>query len=87
MKVVLAIIALLILFPVQISSQQDTQLTEDVLTFNEQWNVFYREYFGCPMKALVTEECVPMLGRIDYKAFLSARRAAKKLFELEDRKK
>lgn len=84
MKVVLTLIVLVLLCPAQMSRMED--LTLDIAQFHEHWDTFVRAYFGCPKTAVSTEECNPHLSTFDYKAYLASRKAAKKLFSLEEKK-
>jgi hypothetical protein len=83
MKVVLSLILLVLLCPAQTGLQDS--FTSDVWAFHEHWNAFHREFFGCPKTALRVEECNLSAGVFNYKEYLSARKAAKKLFALESR--
>jgi hypothetical protein len=44
-----------------------------VIRFHENWQQFFRTYFGCPPYALRVEECEPTRGMIDLKSFEKAR--------------
>jgi len=88
------ILGLLLFFPRVIAQSPipgaDRAFNNSVYTFQEHWNVFIRKFNGCPMTGLSEENvkdlCKPMVGTLDYGAFLKSRNAAKKLFDLVEAK-
>lgn len=66
-------------------SKADGQFVVDAANFNEKWNQWFRTYFGCPVDATNISQCSLPKGRMDYKTFLDARKAAKKLFDLHEK--
>lgn len=60
-------------------------IESDVQTFHHHWDKFMRARYGCDKKAATTAECNPAIATFDYGEYMSARKAAKKLFGLEDK--
>ncbi len=58
----------------------------DLLTFHNHYNLYFRRHFGCPSEAKTTEDCRPENGFVDAAEFKAAREAAKKLFDLTDKR-
>jgi flagellar biosynthesis regulator FlbT len=84
MRILLLLFFLVVISPAQIAL--DTQLTADIANFHTHWDKFVRTYLGCPKDAVAVEDCTPVTGVIDYAEWKAARKAAKKLFGLEERK-
>lgn len=62
------------------------EFQERVLAFEEPYDVFIRKLFGClPGAEMKPENCAVWRQEIDRKAFEQARKAAKKLFEFEEK--
>lgn len=61
-------------------------LTPRIVTFEKHWEVFVREYFGCPPHATLYEECTGPRGIIDYAEFNKSSHAARDLFGLKEEK-
>lgn len=57
----------------------------NIIQFDKQWDRFIRDLSGCKSGVpMLPENCTPSIGSYNYKAFLAARREAKKLFDLRD---
>lgn len=84
MKTIILAIMLAVIAPAQI--QRDTELTDDIISFNNKWNGFIREYFGCDKRVTDLKDCTQSTGVIDYGGYIKARKAAKKLFKFEEEK-
>lgn len=74
------------LTPSVVSAPTSYELYAKVLKFENPWNVFIRDLYGCPREGETSPEtCKSSQGNINYKAWSKARRAAKELFELKDK--
>jgi hypothetical protein len=69
-------------FPGSIKAPAE-DLTPRIVAFEKHWEVFVRDYFGCPPHATLFEECVGPRGVINYAEFNKASHAAQELFEWE----
>lgn len=77
-----ATLALLFLTATLPAGDMDTkQFTEDLVAFHEAYNVFFRDYFGCPKGATDSRDCEPARSRINYAAFARAQKFSKKVFQ------
>lgn len=61
---------------------------EAAYVFTESWNKFLRAYYGCGETAMIIAPgmCNEGKGKFDFKAWTDARNAAKKLFDLTEKK-
>lgn len=65
---------------------------ERLVEFHTFYDIFVRKFIGCPKITAFKQdgyemvECKPIMGVFDRAAFAKARTAAKKLFDLEERK-
>lgn len=72
------------LFVLSSPAQTRSDLTADLAAFHEHYNVFMRDYFGCPKNAVDIAECVPTNAVMNYKEYRASRKAAMKLFGLKE---
>ena len=63
-------------------------LYNKVVAFEMNWDIFIRKLAGCPLGVVLTEsgQCNPNRGVLDRAAYARARKAAAKLFELEEKR-
>lgn len=74
------------LVPSPASAPTSYELYNKVLKFENSWNIFIRDLYGCPRDGETSPEtCKPQQGNINYDEWAKARKAAKELFELEDK--
>lgn len=74
----------------QTVSSEALDLHMRIMRFERAYNRFFRLFYGCPEDPSVPtgpETCDILRGRLDLRAYTSAREAAKELFSLEDRRK
>jgi hypothetical protein len=57
------------------------------MEFEKHWNTYIRRLFGCEEEGAITrtDQCKPVLGQIDYKAFLKSKDRAKRVFGLTEK--
>jgi hypothetical protein len=86
--IIVFLIACIVLIPAPHptpASPNHAQFFDDAIEFNNRWNKFLRTYLGCDKQATDISQCSVNLGQMDYQEFLSARKAAMKLFDLQSR--
>ena len=61
---------------------------EAAYVFTKSWHKFLRTYYGCEETAMIIAPgiCNDGKGKFDFKAWTEARNAAKKLFDLTEKK-
>lgn len=64
------------------AAKSNPEAEDQIVSFNEHWGKFFREYFGCPKQARDFEECKPTLGIWDYPEFMKAAKAGRELFDI-----
>jgi hypothetical protein len=67
------------------SSQVVDTHTQDLVEFHKMYQVYFREYFGCPHDALVFDHCNPELGKRDAKLFKKLGSKAAETFPRQDK--
>ena len=65
----------------------DSDMKQNVISFQRPWNRFTRDLFGCTEEVLYLNDCNQSIGFINYEAWKRSRESAKRLFDLEDRKR
>jgi hypothetical protein len=61
------------------------ELYKNAYELEVHWNIFVRDLWGCQRDGETTAEtCHPSEGVVNYKEYMAARKAAKKLFELRE---
>ena len=61
------------------------EFLQKVISFEKEWNAFYRKFLGCPLEGIADREtCRVELGIADYGVFERARTAAMKLFDFKE---
>lgn len=64
----------------------ETDLARNSLEFDQHWDRFLREEFGCPSRGYFEgADCHKARGFVDYKEWRKARALAKRLFDLADK--
>lgn len=79
-------VALFLVFTSTATAPMDRDFADRAVNFEARWGRFFRTYFGCPKTATDPAQCSFANATFDYTEYLAARREAKKLFDLEDRR-
>lgn len=59
---------------------------KDLLEFHAHYDVFFRDFFGCPHHSTTFEDCRPVETTRNLREFRQARELAKKVFRLGEPK-
>ena len=82
----LGLVALIALAARPAPAAERDQLGERLVDFHGHYDIFFRQYFGCPLRSADVSECRPSLGTRNYAEWAKSRAAAAVLYDLAERK-